>query len=191
MPQAYTNAAEVELFINGVSAGRKPVPLYGHVEWPAVTWVPGSLHAVAYGNASKTVPIVSASSLSSSSLPTRRGGLRQPLNRIAPTHCLGAPSAPPLPQAETFRNTTGAASAIRLSIKDGVGGGAGLLAGCQDAALVQVRGVMAGRTLVPAHGLGPHVQPARREGGCSPHVPRLPICLSRFYSHLAACIVRD
>ena len=40
--------------MNGVSSGRKAVPLYGHVEWPAVTWVAGSIHAVAYANGSST-----------------------------------------------------------------------------------------------------------------------------------------
>ena len=52
------------------------------------------------------------------------------------------------PVAEAWRNTTGPAAALRLSIKDGVGA-AGVIAGCQDAALVQVEVVDAAGALVP------------------------------------------
>jgi len=45
---AYSNADEVELFVNGVSAGRQPMTKYSHVQWLAVPVVPGSLRAVAY-----------------------------------------------------------------------------------------------------------------------------------------------
>ena len=53
-----------------------------------------------------------------------------------------------VPVAEVWRNTTGPAAGLRISIKDGVGG-AGVVAGCQDAALVQVEVVDAAGTLVP------------------------------------------
>ena len=33
-------------------AGRKPMPTYSHIEWDAIPYVPGSLHAVAYVNGS-------------------------------------------------------------------------------------------------------------------------------------------
>jgi len=47
---AYSNAASVELFVNGVSLGKKPVPQYGHIAW-SVTYEPGTLSAVAYNSA--------------------------------------------------------------------------------------------------------------------------------------------
>lgn len=47
---AFSNADEVELFVNGVSQGRKAMPKYSHLEWDAVPFAPGSLHAVAYFN---------------------------------------------------------------------------------------------------------------------------------------------
>ena len=47
----YSNADEVELFINGETQGRLPSPIYGHVQWPAVPFTSaGSLRAVAYVN---------------------------------------------------------------------------------------------------------------------------------------------
>lgn len=55
---AYSNADEVELFVNGKSAGRKKMPENGHLEWSAV-YQPGKLKAIAYKNGkrmmSKTV----------------------------------------------------------------------------------------------------------------------------------------
>ena len=96
---AYTNVDEVELFIGGVSVGRKSAPKFGHVEWPAVTWAPGNLHALGYITG-QTAPVI-----------------------------------------EAWRNTTGAPAALRLSIKDNVGAN-GLIAGCQDVALVVVSYVM-------------------------------------------------
>jgi beta-galactosidase len=39
---AYTNCDEVELFLNGQSLGRKPVPVNSHIEWP-VEYKPGTL----------------------------------------------------------------------------------------------------------------------------------------------------
>ena len=40
--------AQVELFVNGASLGRKNMTQYSHVEWDAVPYVPGSIRAVAY-----------------------------------------------------------------------------------------------------------------------------------------------
>ena len=50
----YSNADAVELFVNGASLGVKTMPTYGHVEWDAIPYVPGSLRAVAYANGSST-----------------------------------------------------------------------------------------------------------------------------------------
>jgi beta-galactosidase len=101
----YSNANEVELFVNGVSAGRKPSATYAHVEWSAVPYAPGFLQAVAYVNGSNT------------------------------------------PVAVAFRNTTGTASALLISIKDGIG--EQLVAGCADVALVQVQVVDSNGLVVP------------------------------------------
>ena len=46
----FSNADEIELFVNGASQGRKAMPVYSHVEWDGIPFVPGSLHAVAYKN---------------------------------------------------------------------------------------------------------------------------------------------
>ncbi len=43
----YTNCEEAELFLNGVSLGRKPVEAWTHVEW-LVSYQPGKLEAVGY-----------------------------------------------------------------------------------------------------------------------------------------------
>jgi beta-galactosidase len=45
--RAYGNCEEAELFLNGKSLGRKPVPRLGHAEWEAV-YQPGTLSAVGY-----------------------------------------------------------------------------------------------------------------------------------------------
>jgi beta-galactosidase len=55
----YSNAAEVELFVNDVSQGRKPSPQYGHVEF-AAPFSPGSLRAVGYATPGATMPASSA-----------------------------------------------------------------------------------------------------------------------------------
>jgi len=44
---AYTNAEELELFLNGESLGRKQIEKYGHGEW-TVKYVPGTLEVIAY-----------------------------------------------------------------------------------------------------------------------------------------------
>lgn len=45
--RAYTNAEEVELFLNDVSLGRKAVPRFGYAEWPVV-YQAGVLRAVGF-----------------------------------------------------------------------------------------------------------------------------------------------
>lgn len=49
---AYSNADEVELFVNGKSVGRKVMPKNGHLEWQTV-YRPGKLKAVGYKNGRK------------------------------------------------------------------------------------------------------------------------------------------
>lgn len=44
---AHSNCDEVELFVNGQSAGRKPMPRNRHLEW-SVPFVPGRIEAFAY-----------------------------------------------------------------------------------------------------------------------------------------------
>jgi beta-galactosidase len=45
--RAFSNATEVELFLNGRSFGRKPVERYGHAAW-SVPYAPGTLSAKGY-----------------------------------------------------------------------------------------------------------------------------------------------
>ncbi|HLI92303.1 MAG TPA: beta-galactosidase GalA, partial [Puia sp.] len=52
-----TNAADVELFLNGKSLGKKPMPRNGHLEW-LVNYAPGKLEAVAYKNGRKLTAVV-------------------------------------------------------------------------------------------------------------------------------------
>jgi beta-galactosidase len=49
---AYSNADEVELFLNKKSQGRKSVPRYGHIEWK-VKYEAGTLEAVGYKGGKK------------------------------------------------------------------------------------------------------------------------------------------
>ena len=51
---AYSNAAEVELLVNGRSAGRKPNPRNGHVAW-TVPYAPGRIEAVGYAPGGKRI----------------------------------------------------------------------------------------------------------------------------------------
>lgn len=44
---AYANCEEVELFVNGKSAGRKPMERNGHIAW-SVPYVPGRIEAIGY-----------------------------------------------------------------------------------------------------------------------------------------------
>ncbi len=43
----YSNCKQVELFLNGKSLGKKPMPQYSHLEWQ-VKYAPGALSAVGY-----------------------------------------------------------------------------------------------------------------------------------------------
>lgn len=51
---AYSNADEVELFVNGKSVGRKRMPENGHLEWSAV-YQPGKLKAIGYKNGKRVM----------------------------------------------------------------------------------------------------------------------------------------
>jgi beta-galactosidase len=54
---SFSNAASVELFVNGASLGKKAMVQFSHVEWLQVPFVSGSYHTVAYdpnGNAIAT-----------------------------------------------------------------------------------------------------------------------------------------
>ncbi|MDO4497842.1 MAG: glycoside hydrolase family 2 TIM barrel-domain containing protein, partial [Bacteroidales bacterium] len=51
---AYSNCEEVELWVNGKSLGRKPMPKNGHLSWRA-TYQPGSLRAVGYNHGRKVM----------------------------------------------------------------------------------------------------------------------------------------
>ncbi len=44
---AFTNCDQVELFLNGVSQGKKACVQYGHIEWP-VTYEQGTIEAIGY-----------------------------------------------------------------------------------------------------------------------------------------------
>jgi beta-galactosidase len=52
---AFSNAAEVELFVNNVSMGRSSPGDFGHAQWPKVKYVPGQVKAVAYDSSNKTI----------------------------------------------------------------------------------------------------------------------------------------
>ena len=51
---AYSNMDEVELFVNGKSMGRKPMPKNGHLSWNAI-YKPGKIRAVGYKNGKKAM----------------------------------------------------------------------------------------------------------------------------------------
>lgn len=53
---AYSNCDVVELLLNGRSLGVRPVPQNSHVEWPGVSWEPGTLTARASLNGAASVP---------------------------------------------------------------------------------------------------------------------------------------
>ena len=52
--RAFTGAAAVEAFVNGVSLGKQNVPMYGIVRW-STTFNPGNISAVAYGSSGEVV----------------------------------------------------------------------------------------------------------------------------------------
>jgi beta-galactosidase len=64
---AYSNCDEVELFVNGKSAGRKAMPQNGHLEWD-VTYQPGSLRAVGYKQGRKQLTEVVYTALTPAAL---------------------------------------------------------------------------------------------------------------------------
>ena len=71
---AFSNAAFVELFVNGKSAGAQEVPRFGHVEW-TVKYAPGALYAKAFdvrGNLIATDGVATASSPFAIKLKTDR-----------------------------------------------------------------------------------------------------------------------
>lgn len=51
---AFSNAATVELLLNGVNLGAKSMPRYGHVEWD-VKYAPGTLTAMAFDASGKLI----------------------------------------------------------------------------------------------------------------------------------------
>ena len=52
---AYSNGAEVELFVNGKSFGRSPSGNFSHAVWKAVPYTPGNIKAVAYDSSNVTI----------------------------------------------------------------------------------------------------------------------------------------
>lgn len=54
----FSNAAYIELFVNGDSMGVQPMPHFGHVQWLQVPFVAGSYHTVAYDEDNKTISSV-------------------------------------------------------------------------------------------------------------------------------------
>jgi beta-galactosidase len=46
--RAYTGAAAVEAFVNGISLGKQAVQPFGVTRWPAVPFAPGNISALAY-----------------------------------------------------------------------------------------------------------------------------------------------
>jgi beta-galactosidase len=57
---AYSNADEVELFLNGASLGRSACGNYSHAAWPAIPWIAGELRAVAYFHTAPSEPVATA-----------------------------------------------------------------------------------------------------------------------------------
>lgn len=56
--RCYANAAEVDLFLNGTSLGRKPMPVNGRLDW-RLAYAPGELKAVGYdADGTQTATIV-------------------------------------------------------------------------------------------------------------------------------------
>jgi beta-galactosidase len=52
---AYSNAASVELLVNGKSQGKQTMEKFGHVEWKSVAFEKGNYQAVAYDSSGKAV----------------------------------------------------------------------------------------------------------------------------------------
>ena len=53
--RAYTGAAAVEAFVNGVSLGKQAVARFGASRWPAVPFAPGNISALAYDASGRVV----------------------------------------------------------------------------------------------------------------------------------------
>jgi len=106
---AFSNADEVELFVNGLSQGRVKCGSESHASWANVPYSPGRIEAHGYyGNETE-------------------------------------------PGAKMTVVTTGAATQIKASIKDGVGAN-GIVADNSDVALVQVEVQDEDGNVVPANG---------------------------------------
>ena len=52
---AFSNAEQVELFVNNVSLGRSAPGDYGHAQWLQVPYSPGEVRAVAFDASNKTI----------------------------------------------------------------------------------------------------------------------------------------
>jgi len=93
---AYSNCDEVELFVNGKSAGRKKMEKNGHLSW-TVKYKPGTLKAVGYKNGKKqlTETLATTDKPAKITLQKERFGditivtveVRDKKNRIVPTAC--------------------------------------------------------------------------------------------------------
>ena len=93
---AYSNCDEVELFVNGKSAGRKKMEKNGHLSWN-VKYKPGTLKAVGYKNGKKNITetIATTDKPVKVTLQKERIGklvivtaeVRDKKNRIVPTAC--------------------------------------------------------------------------------------------------------
>jgi beta-galactosidase len=82
---AFSNCERVELFVNGVSLGQKPVPRYGHVEWTA-KYAPGTLSAKGFnGNLiAVSTQVETTGAPASLRLKTERTELRADGEDLAP-----------------------------------------------------------------------------------------------------------
>ena len=56
----FSNAAEVELLVNGASAGRRPMPAFGRVTYNLSSFAPGTLRALGYTHAGDAAPAAAA-----------------------------------------------------------------------------------------------------------------------------------
>ena len=93
---AYSNCDEVELFVNGKSAGKQKMEKNGHLSWK-VKYQPGTLKAVGYKNGKKTLTetIATTGKAEKITLKKDRYGeitvvtveMRDKKNRIVPTAC--------------------------------------------------------------------------------------------------------
>lgn len=93
---AYSNCDEVELFVNGKSAGKQKMEKNGHLSWN-VKYQPGTLKAIGYKNGKKilTEAIATTGKAEKVTLKKERYGkitivtveMRDKKNRIVPTAC--------------------------------------------------------------------------------------------------------